>query len=260
MLRQKPLLGELPDWARFPKPISLWLMNEGTAGKIVDLSGNGNDGAIRNGAPVIIGGKYGSCIKFDAASDINCGNSGTLNPSSEVSVECWVMMDSAVNYGRIFDRYPTLNLDFRYNGSFPGPYIGYKIGGTNRYIRTAAATTPTGQWCQIAATIKSGYQALYLNGKEIANAAHSGTLDTQAVDFIIGADQSGNYDADGKIHHLTVFDCALSAEQVARLYFDPFPWFVEDEVSHIYVPAGGPPSVKPYWYYHQMTSVMRRTG
>jgi len=50
----KPMLGEQPDWTRFPRPVSMWVMNEGCGNKIYDLSGNSNTGTL-TGSPVWFG-------------------------------------------------------------------------------------------------------------------------------------------------------------------------------------------------------------
>ena len=100
MRTHKPLLGELPDWTRFPRPVGLWLMNEGGGSRVNDLSGNGNTGT-HTGATWVAGN---SCpaVNYDGNDYTNCGNGPSLNwGASDFTVIMGVKID-AVNDGQLF--------------------------------------------------------------------------------------------------------------------------------------------------------------
>jgi hypothetical protein len=258
MYRQKPLLGELPDWTRFPKPIGLWLMNEGAGNTIQDLSGNGKDGDFTN-APTWQAGKYDHAIDFVKASDqyINIGSDLSVLKPQEVSVSVIVKADILSGIQGIYDTTAAGGND-GFVLSTNGAAFCFYIDDAGWHT-AISATISTGIWYHVVGTFDGVTVKIYVDGILQTTTAAATKIDYGAVRHYIGRYLSASYDWDGLIDNVAVWPGALSASEIAQLYRNPFPWFVEDEVSHLYVPAG-PPTVKPWWYYQQMQSVMRRTG
>ena len=261
MLRQKPLLGELPDWTRFPRPVALWPGIK--AGNLIDISGNRNNGTL-SGNTFWVPGKFGPALQFDGATDvINLGTNPKLGFTSE---------DFTVYiYFKITDSSESDWLYSKGQANNDGFYIQAR---NDKIIRVAtcqdgaqqetdtSTTFSDNVWHSLFVVRKGNYIYIYLDGVECSYSFHpaiSNPDDASArIAYISG--YFGDYGIIGLISHGAVWNgSALTASQIARLCWNPFPWFVEDEVSHLYLP-GGAPAVKPWWYYKQIESVIRRAG
>ena len=78
--------------------VGYWKMDEsswnGTAGEVVDSSGNSNNGTSQNGVTTGTG-RYGLGGNFDGSNDqVTAGDSTTLEPSGDISVSTWVNFSS----------------------------------------------------------------------------------------------------------------------------------------------------------------------
>jgi len=215
----EPLLGELPDWSKFPQPVGLWLFNEGSGNKVYDLSGNGNYGTLTNNAAWSVGTK-GRCIKFNSNDD-------------------YVLLNRKISYGvgGIWTIVFWANKRAAGGGSdgivcgelgTADNYIFLYTGNYLRYVNTATdmqqwteLTDFTG-WHQYAIAADNNTEKLYRDGVYIA----AGSIDSSMEIDVIGAGYSNSgYDLDGKVFLFMIFDFALSASEIAQLYRDPFPWF-----------------------------------
>lgn len=259
MNQQKPLLGELPDWTRFPRPVALWPFIK--AGNLIDLSGNGKHGTLAAGA-FFDAGKYGPAVRFDGSDDYV--NIGSFDVPSDFSIVVRIQVPNTwvTYYPQIFASYlaATDRISFRARDFDKGDDVFF-IARKNSINNTVQSTSPLSAGSHHLVVTCPGASAakLFIDGI-LDNTGAGGSMATYtASDTRIGSYIGvGASWFNGLVDYLVVFDCILSASEIAYLYWNPFPWFVEDEVSHLYVPA--PPTVKPFWYYQQMQSVMRRTG
>ena len=72
-------------------PVSLWLMSEGFASKVFDLSGNRNTGTITSAT--WIPGKFGSALNFDGTNDYVLGGDPGIGGTSGASLVFWIKKD-----------------------------------------------------------------------------------------------------------------------------------------------------------------------
>lgn len=265
MLRQKPLLGELPDWTRFPKPVGLWLMNEGAGSKVNDLSGNGNTGTISGltWQP----GKFGSCLYGDGnGNHVNLGDRPQIEGVGAFSISLWAMIPNssipatqfiAAKYGAGGDRTFAL---YTTDAEYAVMYVYNSIGSSD-YGYCLNVFKTAYKWRHIVGVYDGVHIYVYVDGLLGSDVGDlTGVTGSSSEPMVLFAENDGSQnDFNGSIDDVMLFNRALTASEIAQLYREPFPWFAEDEVSHLYLP-GGPPSVKPYWYYQQMQSIMRRTG
>ena len=237
MLQQKPLLGELPDWTRFPKPVALWPFIK--AGNLIDLSGNRHTGTFGAGAasPSWTAGNYGSAVIFDGGDYIDCGlasNILTAHPSTRI---VWFRRTAEDRTFLLSGTSPNHDLQIWNDDTiyFEGSGDQYKFSHTYDAKQHCIAIVDAGSG-------NSGYAA-YLDGV-LQSISSSGVASTSQNNFIIGNRDAADRGMIGLIDLVMIFPFALNASQIAYLYnINPFPWFAEDEVSHLYLPGGAPSGI-----------------
>ena len=181
-----------------------------------DLSGRGNNGTLVNGSTY--NSANGGSIVFDGVDDIvNCGNSTTLNMSTETTLIHWL----------------------RFTGSTWSPFIGkltnattnnYRvwIGGdrgfdvelTNDSFKPLFTVTsgelPTNSWCCLGMRFKSdGTLSGFFNGVN-KNTVAKNIGATNNGDFIIGTDFGGTAFGGGSISCIQLYNRALSDAEVSQ--------------------------------------------
>jgi hypothetical protein len=229
--RIKPPLGIRPDWSN---PITkglvgCWLMNEGGGNLVNDLSGNGNRGTITNAlwAP----GKFGSCLSFDGTGDyVNLGNKiftpGGAVTTNDFTLSLWVNTSAGATSRcmgkyqdadrRLYLRLDTAIVDF-YARTTAGAIID--IGGVSTGLIA-------GQWTHVAIVAPRGRTpAFFIHGISRSltySTCTTGTLENTGDLHLGGYNGTG---WPGLIDHLQIYNRALSASEIARLYQEPFAMF-----------------------------------
>lgn len=244
-----------------------WPMNEsswnGTSGEVKDLSGNGNNGTadcmtafpVGNCAtakPNTTAGKYGNAGSFtgtdqSTAQMVKLANSANLSPGTgDFTIAAWVNIN-------------TLNgVDSWIYGDYSADgnsLVLLRVGTTNKfnfYFRdssgnntiTADNTTAlsTGNWYHVVAVKQGTTGYIYVNAvSENSNTNSSlGTITTSDGTVpVIGkyadpAEVNSRYPFRGKIDDLRIYNRALSASDVIKLY--------NDSASSILTAGTGPAS------------------
>jgi hypothetical protein len=76
---------------RDPDLVAWWPFDEGAGTTAGDLSGNANNGTLKNGVTWVTEGKFGSALSFDGLDDyIEVMDDPSIDLNSEVTVEAWV--------------------------------------------------------------------------------------------------------------------------------------------------------------------------
>jgi len=241
----KPNLGDFPSFSTahgipWPKLLSL-LFNEGSGSIVNDLSGNGNQGT--NGTGVIW---VGEDLYLDGSS-----NAESILASSIpfTNSEKWSIHFSVKKTGG--DHFigetgaSNSNLYLRDNGTI---YI-YNANGTAVSIANAHIENEQ----EIITIVCNGTDFLvYRNGKYIGKATPSDN-DTSFIIEQIGNSWGDNSPYQGYIRYIHVFPCALTVQQIAYLYRNPWPWFRKDPIE-LWTAAGAPSVNIPVMIYHYKQS------
>lgn len=241
---QKPMLGELPDASQFPMPVTLLLFNEGSGSLVNDLSGNGVVGTIIG--PLWRPGKFGWALDFDGSGDkVWIDTTKSLNTllkgAASFSISQWV-------YSRGMGENNAGNFYCENDGAFNMIMFGAGVkaycthSGTNAdvTVTTVWGTPVVPSWKHLITTYDAATKnmTIYVNGVDATTGRTTGTDVRDNFDdyLIIGNNQFGARSIDGLIDNTFLFDFVLTASQVAQLYINSFPWFVEDEITSMYVP------------------------
>lgn len=230
---QKPFLGEQPDWTRLPMPIpiGLWLFNEGAGPRANDLSGEENHGTISSGT-LWVGGIFGYALDIEAVGQpVTLTSEITINPGTVIIWAKW----SGNNEKDIIGKYDANNRIYLYDLDSVGIEDN---SGSKKYFTVQSPTVVAGVWFCIAATYDGTNWRVYKDGIESSNSPIAASY--LLVDTIGNAHSSDTVIWDGDIGVTYIFDVVLTADQIARLYQDPFPWFAKDDVISSYVPTAAP--------------------
>ena len=201
--------------------VSFWTLDE------VDIDGDTvkdvvgiNDGTM-DGDVKIVPGKINQALEFDGlGSFVDCGGDESLNLTNALTIELWMMPNSAgeggPNAGPICKAISggSWNWQLRYNA--PGSFMGFQFNaGGSKWISVKENLEP-GEWYHITGTYNGGDAVCYLNGEEkdrLSIPAINDSLDP----LLIGQDGWINV-FDGVVDEVRIYNRALSEAEVKNNY------------------------------------------
>ncbi|MBU1038852.1 DUF2341 domain-containing protein [Patescibacteria group bacterium] len=201
--------------------VGYWKMDEaswnGTAGEVVDSSGNGNNGTA-NGGMTTSTAKYGKGALLDGTDDyISCGTSSNfIFGSNSHTFSAWVKGTSFTN---------SYNYIFSVGDNVTGQQSGFGItSGGNLFhsaysspLVTFTNTISTGNWYHVVLVHKDGISYVYVNG-ELKNQQNI-TMNVATGKCYIGSHTgASSFFNNGSMDDVRVYNRALSGQEVADLY------------------------------------------
>jgi hypothetical protein len=238
---QKPPLGAPP---LFGHPLSrglvgLWLFNEGSGGQVFDLSGNGRNGTLENGVSWD-SGSIGSRLSFGGASGecVDCGTKAVDFQSHTIIVRL-TPTTIAGDYRSILTRMGPVDVDtdgFMWaltNAGNPA-FVFYGTGLRGWYASSLTLSVNTTYSLALVWDRPAAECRFYSNGIYIDSVATTAENINQAAsrEMRIGQRLKNSLDPYiGKISHLCLYNCALSASEIALLYREPFCMFERDPIE-----------------------------
>lgn len=219
----------------FAEPAGLvgcWRFDEGTGTMAYDSSGNNNTGTLFNG-PQWIDGRLDKALSFDGVDDyVKVPYSDVLNISNAITISTWFKIHSVTMPG------PDFGGDMGFISKDYAYMLGYQSfdDGTSNasawllfagepWTRLIGPRLNIDTWYHETVTFDGSTTRLYLNGVEVANLTHTGTIYTSSNNFPLGF---GNrfvlwnpYSAsffNGTIDEAKVYNRALSADEVWAEY------------------------------------------
>ncbi|MCD6508314.1 LamG domain-containing protein [Candidatus Poribacteria bacterium] len=200
---------------------AVWLFDEGTGKKVLDSSGNGNDGEII-GDLKWVDGKFGKALQFPGESKnlVKIPNSDSLNPTKGITITAWGWLEDTDGNRRFLQK-STPGSDNQYRlllewGSFKfdaGPGVNPK-----------EITTPifsTKVWHHVAGVYDGKEIAIYIDGKKVAHQNASGEMKPSTGPVFIGAKwddpaHPGDY-WKGKIDEVAIFNRGLTEDEIKEV-------------------------------------------
>ena len=212
-----------------PQPVLMWSMDQlswnGTAGEVVDLSGNGLHGRSFNGANTAnttpaIAGSPGTCYygSFDGNNDyVEVADNALLDVTDELTVMMWLRPTAYPTAGNL-KSFVSKDNNYEAHLTSTGTVDWWWGGGAQELF--SVGTVPLNAWTHVTLVYSrsGGFQRIYLNGVLNASGANANVaLATNNLPFQIGADQGfvGRNFA-GLIDEVYVFRNALSASRIAQ--------------------------------------------
>lgn len=233
--------------------VGYWKLDEstwnGTAGEVVDSSGNSNNGAAKSGA-TITGGKFGNGGNFDGSSNyVDAGHGSSLDITQAITISCWFKLNSVSGNQEFIDKYWG-SYGIANSGGYLQLYYVDQPDNTLRTVSDHNVISP-GTWYHFVGVVDSkGKASIYLNGRLESSADFIGTsIRSRSSDSLfIGAmgDQGTRQSiVNGIVDDVRIYNRALSFGEVSALYnWAPGPvgyWnFEEGQGNTVYDRAGTP--------------------
>jgi len=227
---QKPPLGSLPNFGDFLMRgcVGLWPMNECSGNKVFDLSGNGNTGTHIS-SPPWVPGKFGSAVDYDGSADYTTiPDSPSLGLTTKGTLLVWFYSHTRSGAESFLSKGNTtsaVDISYALGWDFADDTLLRVILGndTSSQIVTTNASVSLLAWHQFGVTWDNTTVQLYLDGVPDNSAAQTITPYIVAEPLIIAAlTDTPQYQFDGLISQVMIWNLALSASEIALLYREPF--------------------------------------
>ncbi len=190
-----------------------------------DISGNGNNGTLKNSPKTAIG-KIGQGFRFDGVDDyVTIPYSTSLNPSN-ITISYWVKENATPDVSDTIISGKHSSGDISYFSDMRGasnrnPTFGTYVGGVNHFV-TSQTSLVVGKWYHIVGTFNGSIYIIYVNGVLDNTLPDSTPLYSGASrPLSIGnLDNNGVQERffNGTIDDVRVYNRALTAKEVQALY------------------------------------------
>jgi len=184
---------------------------------------NDNNGTMYNG----------SCLDFDGTDDfVSIADDSTLDITGDMTVSCWVALDSAMNNNL------GILVNKRDAGDYTTPFLIYfedRSGQDSfKFVMGEGSSSENigsddnfngvyGKWDHVVATIFGTTMSIYVNGVLDTTGTFSGSRQTNNIPIRVGASYtngSNDYPTTGQMADVRVYSAALSAANVKEIYDD----------------------------------------
>ncbi|MDT8303011.1 MAG: LamG domain-containing protein, partial [Sedimentisphaerales bacterium] len=217
--------------------VAHWQFDDGSGMAAVDSSGNGHDGTLQ-GDPQWVAGMIGSgALSFDGTDGlVDVDHDESLNMTDELTITVWVNVGNLSTYyflvckqpsGTAGDNYPG-NYEFRTEANTGALQFGHQEAEGEQYIFYTSETSITaGQWHHVAVSFTKGELVeFYIDGIPAGSSEqliNFGILNDESVR--IGGRKDGYSFFNGILDDVRLYDRALSAVQIKKLYNGNPPMF-----------------------------------
>ncbi len=207
-------------------PVAEYRLDEGfwngTAGEVLDSSGNGLNGTSIAGA-VPVPAQVCNGASLNSSGYIEVADNALLDIADELTVTAWINPDAIPASGLKTIVSKDENYEFHLNSS--GQINWWWGGGAQELTSTGTALT-AGNWYHIAIVYSDAadFQAIYINGVERGTNNQTGTLTLNNDPLQIGADQGfAGREFDGLIDEVRIYNAALTPAEVMTVMNETRP-------------------------------------
>lgn len=180
-----------------PSIVIYFTFDEDEGGKVSDISGTGNDGAITNAT--MVDGKYGKALEFDGATaHVLVTPNATLDLTGGMTIMAWIYKPEFLtgNNGETIvskKQSGAYTLEVTgWNNRFPEKLSSEpRISGTYHPVESPEAV-PLNIWVHTAVTYDGNSLRLYVDGEMVTEEQWPGTIDTNSASLYVGAESDGN--------------------------------------------------------------------
>jgi hypothetical protein len=209
------------------------------------FDGNANDSIGSNhgttvGSPSYTTGKISQAIDLDGTDDYVTLPAGLVN-TDDITIAAWVNWDGGNQWQRIFDFGNNTSQYMFLSPRSGGDMLRFVIttSGNGAEQRMETTQLATGQWVHVAVTLSGNIGKLYVGG--VLKATNSSmTLNPSdfnpAINYIGDSQWSADPLFNGRIDDFRIYNCALSAADVATLANGAAnnpPSFTSDPISNL---------------------------
>jgi len=198
-----------------PNTVSYWKFDEGS-GLVASDSVGSNDGGIINAT----WGARG--LDFNGTNArVEVPDNPSLNPTDEITLSAWVKWEIVPSTGNGWATIINKNVDSQYRLQHKHDNTAFEFA-----IRTPSggkwvdsATIPIiNTWYHVVGTYDGSTLKIYVNGVLENSNSHSGVINTSTTNLSIGSRSIGDRHFNGSIEKVSIYDKALSEQEVQKLY------------------------------------------
>ncbi|MDR3456038.1 MAG: immunoglobulin domain-containing protein [Verrucomicrobiae bacterium] len=210
-----------------PAGIIAWWQAESNA---LDIIG-GNNGSVPAG--VTFGpGEVGQAFNFAGNANITVPNQPTLNPTNQLTVECWIYpraraaftwpQDVVTKDGECVNRQYILGIDNNNSqGTGAGIFESTVWLGSGAVPVSGATVVQTNTWYHVAVTYDGALLKLYVNGAVDGQVAVTGPIVTGSEPVRLGGGAPSGctpYFFNGMLDEPAIYNRALASNEIAAIY------------------------------------------
>ncbi|MBL8215965.1 MAG: LamG domain-containing protein, partial [Bryobacterales bacterium] len=228
-------------WLCAEKPVAHWQFDEGSGTVCADSSGNGNQGALRNGA-TWTAGRSGTALSLDGVNDYYFAPDSASLRGNDFTLSLWFRANRTQGVQRLLSKPAGTGSDNSYALYLHNGSLTFHTSSYSGAMQVGGFTA--GFWRHVVVT-KSGTTArLYLGGVEVRSAMATANVAYSARPVIVGAeDDNGDgrpeFFFDGTVDDVRIYNRVVS---IAELQGTPPPPAVGDTVPPtvgVTAPANG---------------------
>ncbi|UCC22533.1 MAG: LamG domain-containing protein [Planctomycetota bacterium] len=204
--------------------VAYWSLDEGSGTIAYDSAGD-NDGVL-NGSAAWTSGQIGGALGFDGSGDyVQVPHDDSLTLISAGTVAAWVNLNDSYRQA-IVAKQPSTSSGNYFLFTSTGRHMGFGISNGN-WTKKVWVYTPgdaiTNEWAFYVGTFDGDTVNLYENGVLVNSLPNTITPIATSQPLYIGRWQNNSdWDCDGSIDEVMIFNRALSAAEVEQLYWEVF--------------------------------------
>lgn len=196
-----------------PALAAAYSFDEGTGTRLIDRSGQGNDGTI-SGA-TWTGGRNGGALAFDGTSNrVTVADAPELDLTTGLTVEAWVRPTTTTGWRTVAmkERSGGLSYALYTSGEGPQPSAFGSIGGDRSVVGPSAL--PINTWSHLATTYDGATMRLYVDGTQVASRPQTGALATSTSPLSLGGNGVWGEHFSGTMDDVRIYRRALTAAEI----------------------------------------------
>ena len=177
-------------------------------------------GNLLSGGPITgMSNKYS--FNFDGSNQtLNLSDAGFPSGNSAFTISCWFNKTSSVSWAGLVSWGTASNNQANFLNFDDASHV--KAGFYNNDLANGSGTaTSTGVWYNAVVTYDGTTRRIYVNGSEEVSDTPSSVNVTLGGTLRIGTTVDGNYDFNGLIDEVGIWNTALSASDVAKIASKP---------------------------------------
>lgn len=243
--------------------IGSWLFNEAAGGTVFDTSGFGNDGTLTNMDPEDwVAGIHGSALDFDGVDDhVRLSDTTLLEGASAITLSAWIKSGSMAD-GGIITKYSGQAGWWTYKMEVGATYLPvFEIRTTSNTIVGGLTALNDNMWHHVACVYNGVDMRIYVDSLlDTTPVAETGAIYTGGSrEPFIGVTATDNADPptagdrgfySGQISSVQIYNRALTANEIQRLYLDSFSMYRPEAIYIGDVEVVPTVDVSPYYYTH----------
>ena len=218
------IVAETSEAALTPKPIAFWDFENVSGTTLVDASGNGYNGTLKN-SPSFTEGKCGTAIKLNGTNQFvqfPFYDALDFSNTEDFTISLWVKTDGGSNQWQLLAGNGRESKNNWYAIYYRRDDGSYRLSAQNPWADAQIAAHQANAWSHLTISFSSSNRtfSLYANGKKTGTKTVSSVMSNGAdYGFLLGCSGAsvGEY-FKGWLDNVRVYDQALTEAQVKEVY------------------------------------------